>query len=158
MQDEIAPSAVLRLAPDERQWLAQTLSIARGRDVTELLATDLDPRTETARRFRAQLLALFLNDTAEELPVALTAAELWALDMHLMEYDLRDAKLPSGRLLAEFARKVWSLLTELHRDDLPPLLEKGTDDASENPHPDEVANAVAEAEALLRPSDDPRTG
>jgi hypothetical protein len=149
---------VLRLAPDERQWLAQTLSIARGRDIADLLATDLDPRTETARRFRANLLALFLNNAAEELPVKLSAAELWALDMHLMEYDLRDAKLPSGRLLAEFARKVWSLITELHRDELPPLLEKGTDDAPEDTDTDEIADAVAEAEALLRPSDDPGTG
>ncbi len=158
MQDEIAPSVVLRLASDERQWLAQTLSIARGRDIVELLACDPDPQTATARRFRAYLLALSLSDALEELPVTLTAAELWALDMHLMEHDLRDARLPSGRLLAEFARKVWSAITELHRDELPTLLEKGTDDASEDPHPDEVAHAIAEAEALLRPADDPGTG
>lgn len=158
MQDEMAPTAVLKLAPDERQWLAQTLSIARGRDIAELLATDPDAQTAAARRFRVHLLALCLSDAPEELPVMLTSAELWALDMHIMEHDLRDARLPSGRLLTEFAGKVWSAITELHRDELPAQLQKGTDDASEDPGPDEGANAVAEAEALLRPADHPGTG
>lgn len=151
-------NAVLWLAPDERQWLAQTLSVSGSRDIVEVLTAEADPRTASARRFRAILLAMFLDDRTDDLPVAITAEELWALDMHLMEYDLRDTKLPSGRLLVEFARKVWSLITEVHQDDLPPLFKKGTEDAREDTDTDEVADAVAEAEALLRPAEDSGTG
>jgi hypothetical protein len=160
MQDEVGTGsdAILWLAPDERQWLAQTLSIARSRDIVDLLAAEPDSRMGGARRFRAVLLALSLDDSPEDLPVTVTHEELWALDMHLMEYDLRDTKLPSGRLLVELARKVWSLITEVHRDDLPPLLQKGTDHAPEDSDTDEVADAVAEAEALLRPAEDAGTG
>lgn len=150
----MGPNAVLWLAPDERQWLAQTMSIARSRDIVDLLTTEADPRMGGARRFRAVLLALFLDESSEELPVAVTPEELWALDMHLMEYDLRDTKLPSGRLLAEFARKVWSLITEVHQDDLPPQFKKGTDDAPDDDTDEVAADAVAEVEALLRPAED----
>jgi len=150
----MSPGIVLWLAPDERQWLAQTLGAVHGREAGEMLSGEVDPRIAAARRFRALLLALFLEDSRDDLPVTLSSDELWLLDMHLMEYDLRDAKLPSGRLLSEFARKVWKLIAEVHQDELPPLFRKGANDAREDTDPDESADAIAEAEALLRPSED----
>jgi hypothetical protein len=160
MQDEageMSPGAVLWLAPDERQWLAQTLGAVRGREAGEVLAGAFDSDTAAARRFRATLLAAFLDGSAEVLPLTVAPDELWLLDMHLMEYDLRDAKLPSGRLLQEFARKVWGLIAEVHRDELPPQFRKEPHDARDV-NTDESADAVAEAEALLRPSEDQGTG
>jgi hypothetical protein len=158
-ETEMSPSPVLWLAPDERQWLAQTLPATSSREMGEVLAGGgVDPRIIAARRFRATLLAVFLDGSSEDVPLRLSPDELWLLDMHLMEYDLRDAKLPSGRLLSEFARKVWELITEAHRDDLPPLLRKEPDHAPEDADTDESANAVAEAEALLRTSEDSGTG
>jgi len=156
--DEMSPGSVLWLAPDERQWLAQTLGAVHGREPGELLATEFDPRQAAARRFRALLLAMFLDDSTEDVPVTLSPDELWLLDMHLMEYDLRDAKLPSGRLLLELARKVWTLIAEVHQDELPPRYRKGAQDAREDSDTDESADAIAEAEALLRPSEDSGTG
>lgn len=159
MEESTGPSgAVLWLAPDERQWLAQTVTLPRSRDAQEQLTGESDPRAATARRFRVVLLALFLDDSPDELPLALTADELWLLDMHVTQYDLRDSKLPSGRLLADFARKVWDLLAEVHQDDLPRSLQKGRHDARENSDTDEGADAIAEAEALLRPAEDAGTG
>jgi hypothetical protein len=101
---------------------------------------------------------MYLDSSTDDLPVTLSPDELGLLDMHLMEYDLRDAKLPSGRLLSEFARKVWQLITEVHQDDLPPLFRKGTHHAPEDTDTDESADAIAEAEALLRTSEDSGTG
>jgi hypothetical protein len=158
-ETEMSRGFVLWLAQDERQWLAHTLPAASNREMGEMLASGgVDPRTIAARRFRATLLALFLDGNGDELPITLSPDELWLLDMHLMEYDLRDAKLPSGRLLSELARKVWELITEVHQDDLPPLFRKGTHHASEDADPDESADAIAEAEALLRTSEDPGAG
>ncbi|MEZ4553303.1 MAG: hypothetical protein R3B59_05280 [Dehalococcoidia bacterium] len=152
------PGSVLWLAPDERQWLAQTMSLPRAREGGEELSGESDPRATAARRFRALLLAVFLDASDEDIPVALTADELWLLDMHLMQYDLRDSKLPSGRLLSDFARKVWGQLTEIHQDELPRSLQKGTRNARANSDTDESADAIAAAEALLRPSEDAGTG
>jgi len=154
----VRPGAVLWLAADERQWLAQTMSLPHAREAREQLSGESDPQAVTARRFRAVLLALFLDGSDEEIPLALTADELWLLDMHVMQYDLRDSKLPSGRLLADFARKLWSQLTEVHQDELPRSLQKGQNDARENGDTDEGADAIAAAEALLRPSEDAGAG
>lgn len=150
----VRSGAVLWLAPDERQWLAQTISLPGAREAREQLLGESDPQATTARRFRVVLLALFLDGSDEEIPIALTADELWLLDVHVMRYDLRDSKLPSGRMLAEFARKLWNQLTEVHQDELPRSLQKGRHDARENGDADESADAIAAAEALLRPAED----
>lgn len=154
----VRSGAVLWLAPDERQWLAQTISLPRAREAREQLSGESDPQAATARRFRAVLLALYLDGSDEEIPLALTADELWLLDMHVMQYDLRDSKLPSGRLLMEFARKLWNQLTEVHQDELPRSLQKGLHDAREDGDTDESADAIAAAEALLRPAEDSGAG
>lgn len=161
MEDElnrVQLGAVLWLAPDERQWLVQTLSLPRSREAREQLSGESDPQAAIARRFRAVLMALFLDGADEEIPLTLTADELWLLDVHLMQYDLRDSRLPSGRLLAEFARKLWTTLTEVHRSELPRSLQKGRNDARENGDTDEGADAIAEVEALLRPAEDAGAG
>lgn len=150
----VRAGGVIWLAPDERQWLAQTLGLIRSRESREWLTGESDLQAGTARRFRAVLLALFLDGSDEAIPVSLTADELWLLDMHVMQYDLRDSKLPSGRLLADFARNVWSLLADVHQDELPRSLQKGQHNARENGDTDESADAIAAAEALLRPAED----
>lgn len=152
------PGAVLWLAPDERQWLAQTITLVAAREAREQLMGESDPQAAITRRFRVVLLALHLDGSAEDIPLALTADDLWLLDMHVMQYDLRDSRLPSGRLLIEFAHKLWNHLTEVHQDDLPRSLQKGRRDARENGDTNESADAIAAAEALLRPAEDAGAG
>jgi len=154
----VRSEAVLWLAPDERQWLAQTVSLPNAREGREQLSGESDPQAAAARQFRAVLLALYLDGSDEDIPLALTADELWLLDMHVMQYDLRDSKLPSGRLVVEFARKLWDQLIEVHQDELPRSLQKGRHDAREDSDTDESADAIAAAEALLRPAEDSGTG
>ena len=164
------PECTLPLAQDERQWLAITLGVPRLREAAEALGLEADPGTRDARRLRAVLLAACLDTTPADIDIPLSLDELWVLDTHVTAYDLRDAKLPSGRLLADFARKLWAAIAALHRDDLPPSITSASlpstsasgkddhDDARDtrSRHSDahEGADAVAEAEALLRPTDD----
>ena len=112
-------------------------------------------------RLRAMILAMALKEDEQELPLELTASELWLLDWLLLSRDLRSEKLPDGEPLLALATKMWRLLLEMYDEQLPPnlrreVLHAGPDDANPNAHAD-ADSTVAGAEALLRSGDRPRT-
>ena len=107
------------------------------------------------------ILAMALKEDEQELPLELTASELWLLDWLLLSRDLRSEKLPDGEPLLALATKVWRLLLEMYDDQLPPnlrreVLHASPDDPNPNAHAD-ADSAVASAEALLRSGDGART-
>ena len=140
----------------ERQFLAYSLAVDDLWPASEAQSVLLRevPGSEVAGgpRLRATLLAMALRGGEEEMPLTVTASELWLLDSLLIRRDLRREKLSDGRPLVELATKVWRLLLDAYADQLPPhLLEREMHDAEPNEEPDEDAGTIiASAEAILR--------
>ena len=141
----------LRLDAAERQWLAVTVAADALWPRPELfnaLKEELPAPAEAAGgpHFRAVLLRCYLEgEEAGEVVLTLGVSHLWLLDSYLIASDLRAAKLSDGRSLMEFARKVWSLLAEAYRHDIP-----GPAHVADH---DNDAHVAAAEELLRRPSE-----
>lgn len=150
------------LTKAERQFLAFTLPADVLWPSDEAQASALlreVPGGEVAGgpRLRALLLAMALKEDEDELPLELSASELWLLDSLLVRRDLRSEKLPDGEPLLSLATKVWRLILEIYGEELPPYLRKevprANDDESDQDAHQDASDAVASAQALLRSGD-----
>jgi hypothetical protein len=152
----------LVLDPSERRFLAYVLAPderwpAAGDDGYGLYGLPEAAEIAGGPRFRALVLAMYVQGNDDNMPVPVTVSELWLLDSLLVRHDLRREKLPDGRPLTDLAHKVWDLLLDAYADELPPHLQKETSHADNDTNQASDANAfVAEAEAILRSRDGSR--
>lgn len=156
------------LTPAERAWL---VGVVRPSEAwffvldSENVPTG-EPQVGGGTDLRIRILALAMLDDDREAPLAVSVPELWLLDATLLRYDLRMAKLPDGQPLLTLARKIWGTLLAVYDSALPVYLRKEYRDGKpvehepepgDGPDPD-ARDAIAGAEALLRPRDDKGAG